>query len=393
MSRCTFQLFLITLFVCVLAQPTMAQSCPDLRNRIELAQQWIVNAQLDDGLFTYEYNIATDEFSESNNIVRQVGTFWALVESLRYFQGKATVKAVNNFREKISSLVVHSKAGDKDIAYIEFNDYGKINTSALYILSLLSLKEQGFELTNQEKKDIPLFIEGMREMSDNKGGFWYIYYMPEEYNFISTYGSGEAIYAMARYYDLSNDVDGLEWTYNEFVKYYDRYLKEEDDFQATEARAFFSWAIYGLAIINKKFPIKYESSVKPLLTLGFDKRESNELCKDRGCLLAPNLGDAPFMEGIVQAYKMALIYEKDEKEIAKIKEFLDLALNDFIDLQVTDMEKFKKDFDFKGDEKRVFGSFCRDEKCETMRNDLTQHALSAVMYYHEQFCPPAEETN
>ena len=368
-----------------------AQSCDSLLSGIQKGQNWIVSAQLPSGLFTYEYLIKEATFTENDNIVRQMGTFWALIETLDFSRNEEAVKAVETFRKKISSMVLYGKAGDEDIAYIEFNKYGKVNTTALYILSLMSLKERGFEWTEKEKKDIPLIINGIRKMSDDKGGFWYIYYLPEEYNMISTYGSGEVIYALAKFYDDTNDIDGLAWTYNEFTKYYNRYLKSEEDFYATEARAFFSWSIYGLAVINKKYPIKYYESVAPLLRLGFKKREQNQNCKDKGCLLGDNLGDAPFMEGMVHAYKLALIYEKDEAEIKKLKHYLDLGLKLFSSLQITDMEKFRKEYNYEGKEKYVLGAFCNNQGCEKVRNDLTQHALSAFMYYYKEFCGPAPE--
>lgn len=363
-----------------------AQSCENVSSRIKQGQQWIVNAQQDNGLFTYEYKVHENKFTNDDNIVRQVGTFWALIDTLDYNKNAQVLKTIDNFRDHISSLIIRSKAWGEDIAYIEYKGYGKINTAALYVLALLSLKEKGVELTEQEELDLPLMVHGMRKMSNEEGGFWYIYYLQEKYNKISTYGSGEAIYALAKYYDHIDDIDGLKWTYNAFKKYYNRYLKHETDFYVTEARSFFSWSIYGLTIINKKFPIKYEDTVKPLLKLGFDKRESNPRCQNRGCFLAPNIADAAFSEGMVQAYKMALIYEKDEAEIAKIREYITLAIQDFSDLQITDLETFKKKYNYTGEEKPVLGAFCRSAECYTIRNDLTQHALSVFMYYHKQFC-------
>jgi hypothetical protein len=363
-----------------------AQSCENVSSRIVDGQSWIVNAQRDNGLFHYEYLPLEDKFTDDDNIVRQVGTFWSLVNSLDHSKNEKAVKAINKFRKKINTLVVRKTANDKDIAFIKFDGIGKLNTSALYVLSLLSLKEHGFKLTDQEASDLPLFINGLRLMSDEQGGFWYIYFLAKKQNIISSYGSGEAIFALAKYYDHINDIDGLKWSYEEFNKYYDRFLKHKTDFKATEARGFFSWGIYALAIINKKFPIKYEETIKPLLNLAFNERKLSPICKDKGCLAAENLGDSPFFEGVIQAYKMALLYENDETEIKKIRMFISLALKDFTELQIIDMPKFRKKYNFTGKEKNVRGAFCWDKNCYQIRNDMTQHVISALIYYSDQFC-------
>ncbi|HPF78604.1 MAG TPA: hypothetical protein PLF01_04845 [Alphaproteobacteria bacterium] len=387
-----FRLIIITLLC--LPSVAQAQTCQGVSDRIVDGQKWIINAQRDNGLFTYEYRPLEDRFTNEDNMVRQTGTFWVLIESLKYHRDDAVLATIEKFRKKISSMIIRSKAGDDDIAYIEFNGFGKINTSALYILSLLSLEEHGLELTEQEKKDMDLVITGMRKMSDEEGGFWYLYYLPKEHNIITSYGSGEALFALAKYYDKRNDMAGLEWTYKEFMKYFDRFLKNEDDFQVTEARAFFSWGIYALSIINQKFPIDYNKTVKHMVDMAFNKRKTNPLCKDRGCFLLPNLGDATFFEGIVQAYKLSLIYEKDPKEIQKLRDYLELALADYKDLQIIDIYKFRYEYRFEGRAKNVLGAFCWDKRCTQIRNDLTQHAVSAFIYYSEEFCKaPEKEEN
>ncbi len=408
MKQCILILRLC-LFACLLsfdgAKPLLAQnlntpqstsgtsqplSCQNIAERITLAQTWIMNAQRSDGLFIYEYLPLEDKFTDDDNIVRQVGTFWALTESLSYARNAETLAVISKFRDKIGRMIIRAKAKEEnkstDIAYIDFNGIGKLNTSALYVLSLLSLKNHNVPLTQQEEKDLPLFIEGLRKMSDEKGGFWYLYYLPKKDNKITSYGSGEALFALAKYYDHTNDIDNLKWVYKAFLKYDERFLKNNPSFQNTEARSFFSWGIYALAVINEKFPIPYETTVKPMLDMAFKAREESPKCQNKGCFFAPSLGEAAFFEGMVQAYKMTQNAEKDKAEVQKLKDFIDLALQYYASLQVTNIEQFRQKSGYTGKTENVLGVFCDGEPCKRIRNDLTQHAMNALIYYHKQIC-------
>jgi hypothetical protein len=371
-----------------------ASSCSDVKERIIHGQNWIVEAQKENGLFTYEYNIVEGKHIDDDNIVRQTGGFWALVDSLQFKRNEEILETINRFRKKIDTLVVHSRAGDEEIAYIEFQDLGKINTSALYVLSLLELEENGIELSATEKENLPLIIKGMRLMSDEEGGFWYIYHMPSEHNKITAYGTGEAIYALAAYYHSRGDIEGAKWVYDQFQKYFERYIKSAENFMATESKAFFSWGIYGLAALNQSLPIDYKDTVQYMVDSALTYRAETDDCKDRGCIIGPSITDAPFLEGFVQAYHLAKKYDKGSEETQKIKEFIDLALKDLNGFQIL---QFHRGFAGITDEnlikerrKEVIGSFCTGEKCENIRVDYTQHAISAMMYYYNEFCTVSE---
>ncbi len=381
---------LLVLLISTLPSMARAQPCGEIENRVNMAQQWIINAQRPSGLFTYDYFPLQNRFSEDDNIVRQVSTFWALSESLTFNKSEEAIKTIGKFREKINSLTVRSivkdENGRKNIAFIKFRGFGKVNTPAVYILGLISLKKHGIRLTNTEKRNLAFFARGIRGMADEKGGFWYFYHMPKEQNEITPYGSGEALFALAKYYDFINDRAGLKWTYNAFLKYFDRFLKEKK-FQTTQVRSFFTWGIYALATINKTIPIDYHETVKPMISAAFKERANNPACHDKGCISSINLGEASFFEGILQAYEMALKYEKNKEEIKKIKTFIDLALQNYMNMQITDIKKFREETGYMGTDKDMMGAFCKGIPCERIRNDLTQHAASSLMYYHKQMCP------
>lgn len=363
-----------------------ATTCPKVLESIQAGQDWFVNAQRPNGLFTYQFFPFENRVGDDDNVVRQMGSFWALVETLDYNKNDEVLQTIDNFREKIGTMIIRSKAGDEDIAYIEFEGIGKLNTSALYVLSLMSLVERNIELTEQEKKDLPLFVRGLRLMYDEKGGFFYIYYVPAEHNRITPYGSGEALFALAKYYEYTGELEEMKWLYGAFNQYYDRFLKDEEDFYATPSRAFFSWSIYALEIINQHFPIEYDQTVKQLLRLAWKKRAGNPKCRDNGCILAMNVGDGTFFEGMVQAYKMALQHETDPEEIQKIRSYIDMALSNFMGLQILDVENFQREFRYMGKPEAVRGALCWSPKCTYIRNDATQHVISAFIYYADFFC-------
>lgn len=380
------QLFIFLVIACLYAFPAKAQTCPDIKNSILAGQDWIVHAQKPNGLFTYEYFPFENRVSDDDNIVRQVGTFWALVETLRFRKTPRELAVVNNFRDHVNKMIVRAPAGNSEVAYVEYNELGKLNTTALYVLAIMGLIENDVELTEKEEELLPLLINGLKKMSDEKGGFFYIYYVEGEKNHITPYGSGEALFALAKYYEHIGDKEGLKWTYEAFKKYFDRFLKDEDDFRVTPARGFFSWGIYALEIINRTFPVEYDETVKGLLRIAMGTRAKNAECRDRGCMLAMNVGDGTFFEGMIQAYKMALQHEKDPDAIEEIRTYIDLALRDYIALQILDVDNFQVEYRYLGDPKKVYGAVCWDSQCQRIRNDTTQHVVSAFMYYHDFFC-------
>jgi hypothetical protein len=354
--------------------------CVETLQGQHLGAQWIVNAQKADGLFTYEYLPHLGRETDKNNIVRQVGTFWALVRADARYSNAASRAAIDAFRAGIARYIVESKAGGEEIAFIRHDGLGKLNAAAIYTIALVDMVESGIALNATEARILPKLVRGMRQMASENGGFWYIYYLPKEHNLITPYGSGEALYALAKYYGHADDAAEMRWVYDTFRRYYGNYFKPIPDFTESHVKGFFSWGIYAVQEIGRAMPVDYQAYVQPMLKEALRFRAKNATCADRGCMTSLNATDAVFLEGMVTGYAMAREEEGDTDFTREIRRYIDLARAHIVSRQVTGGGGFP------GDEKAVTGGFCEDAKCNYMRNDINQHAMMALDRYLTVFC-------
>lgn len=365
--------------------------CSQVSDSIRSGQNWIVQAQKPNGLFLYEYNIAEARAVEADNIVRQIGTFWALIQSHRHHPTKASANAIDRFRKGIDAFIVEAKAGAAEVAFIRHQELGKLNSVALYTVALLDLEKAGFMLSPREKELLPKLVHGMREMAHTDGGFWYIYYLPQTYNRITPYGTGEALYALAKYYNATQDKKNMRWVYDTFKRYYARYIVPAEHFRKSENAGFFSWGIYTLSEISQQMPVDYHAYVRPILDRAFDFRANNSRCQGKGCLFDTQVTDAVFLEGMVEAYRMAKIAKEKSAYTWQLQAYIHQAIALTRDLQIHDVSTLETRLgkEFTGDAKHVMGAFCINPTCRSLRTDLNQHALIALYRYHGMFCRAA----
>lgn len=381
---------LATLLLCTAcrgAPQAAVPFCGAADDAAALAQDWFVRAQKPDGLFVYKYLIREDREADEQNIVRQVGSFMALIHTLDVRRSPEALEAIAAFRKAMRGHFIYAKADGQDVAYLDEEGIGKINTAALYMIALLDLKKRGLEMTAQDEDDLARLERGLRLMATGDGGFWYIYFLPKERNHVTSYGTGEALLALAKYYKSTGDDAGLRWVRDEFGRYYARYLVSAE-FQRSEMRGFFSWGILTLEELDDGSPAGYETYVRPMLDVALAHRRDNPSCRDRGCISVPAVADAPFFEGVLGAYALARRYEKDPAFLNILKDYAQRAADDILAMQIrSGGDAARKTGErFAGTEDRIKGAFCDGERCESVRNDLNQHAVMALMNYERLFC-------
>jgi hypothetical protein len=348
-----------------------------------LGQSWIINQQKEDGLFRYQYNLKEQEYAEENNLVRQVGTFYGLVRSYQFFSNEAARPAIMNFRQGISDYIKYDIIDNKEIAYLEYDEVAKLNAQALYILALAELKKQGFALTEKELSDAKKIIQGIEMMESEDGGFWYLYYLPEVHNRISIYGSGEALFALAQYYQyVEKNSDYLSLAKKHFALLYPGALAAEN-FADEEARAFHSWVLYYLASLEQIEPGQFEYIV-PLMARAFEYKEKNPACRNENCIISPDAGiELSLLEGFSAAYPLFSIQDRESKN--KLKEYIEFGIERVGALQIKTIQDYKNKTgqDYGDKPENIIGGFCEAESCNYLRIDIAQHALGALMNVYE----------
>jgi hypothetical protein len=357
----------------------------EIKDSIFLGKQWIANFQKEEGLFNYVYFPEKDKFSEADNMVRQIGTFYGFLKLTETdFVLDEDEKVIENFRKGIQEYIKYDEIEGIKIAYIE-NKKGvaKINSQAVYVLSLAQLKKMGFELTEREKDDLEKIINGIKLMQADDGGFWYVYYLDEKDNKITPYGSGEVLYALVYYYKyIDKDKELLDLAKKHFSKFYPKTIGLS--FIEENNRSFYSWVLYYLCELEEIEPGQFKY-IKALIEKMLDYRENNYRCHDSSCIMRPfNMAESSFLEGTARAYN---IIKKNNPELASlVYDYLRKSVKDILKMQVKSKEDFrdKYHYDFKADDKIILGSFCGDMKnCEKIRNDFAQHSLSGLIYFLE----------
>ncbi len=326
-----------------------------VKEAILKAQDWIVASQKEDGLFVYLYDRKSKQEVEANNIVRQIGTFWSLCATYSYNYRPQILKSINDFRAGIEPYIQAGEVAEDNIAYIEFDGLAKVNSASLYILALASLQEQGIILTNKEKTWLPQLVRGIQKMALENGGFYYLYFVPAEKNRVSIYGSGQALYALQRYNQvfLNHNQDLQEFINFHFEILFNQAL--EGTLEEEPTRAFVLWGLY---ILNEGQIPQAEQKIRQLLQKLNQYRKFNQECTHHGCILAPEGKDPALLEGltkVLKTYPVEGLFEYQAK-----------AVDELLDRQIQPSEGFGA------------GAFCKEEACETLRIDRTQHGIMAL---------------
>ena len=370
-------------------------SCTQIGQALHLGQDWFLNAQKDNGFFHYEYLPHKDSYSDRDNLVRQVGTFWAVSTFLGHGRlEEETLASIHAFRKAIQGRIVYGTVQDTAIAYLEHEGIGKLNTAALYVVALMDLQARGFALSDQEQEDLPKLVNGLKFMASDDGPFWYIYFLPQDKNRITAYGTGEAFFALFKYYNAVNDQDGLAWTWAQFNKYFKNTIQNRTFFDDEDSalKGYLSWSIYALNTSGFVDSRIYRTMMRPVLEDALDFRRQNPNCSHIGCIVTPGIIDATYLEGFVSAYKTAQKYETDPVFLKQIQDYVAVAIDYALDLQITDLKDFESQtgLEFSGKPERLVGGFCTQNYCEMTRNDLNQHVTVALGNYKHSFCPPQD---
>lgn len=380
-----FILCCFTFFGCTENNKSVDKEMAIINKTLTNGAQWIKAFQKSDGMFQYEYFPETDSFSVDNNIVRQIGAFYSLVALQHRYFGEEDVFTdnIDRFRNAILDKISVDTIDGEPIAYIEHDGIAKINTSALYLLSLLELKRFNASLFEEEERIIPLVKNGICAM-ENSGpgkGFYYIYFLPENMNKLTAYGTGEALYALAYYYKyFEKDPGILNLLDRNFESYFEICMKER--FDGENLRAFFAWALYYLA---ERESISHDEkrieSIKALIQKALIYKKGNPICREVGCINSYSIGESSFLEGFTRIYPILETYEPElaaEVKSTIIDKFIPAICN----LQVKNIKDFDRRFNpnkITIAESRVIGGFCNNLSCEKFRNDLHQHASVALL--------------
>ena len=337
-----------------------------LFKRITLAKTWFINnVNNKTKRLQYMYYPSLDEYSPTNNHVRQLATLWSITKLKDFLQDSSFDDLI---KETINYYLDYSVKTDKNYSYIMIENKAKLAYSAFLILSLLHVSDYP-----DNNKLLTSLAKGIISLQNVDGSF-NTYFVSERNTGIDYY-PGEAMLALMKLYNKTGNKTYLDSVYKAF-HYYKEYWRKNKN------TAFIPWhtQAYFLLYNEVKDPgIKdFIFEINDWLVNRYQIR--NDIYKDKiGGFPQnnPHNSTSSYLEGIADAYLLARNIE-DNFHFIKYRKAIQLGVRFIVLTQYTEDNAF-----YIGNQKRTVGGFRHSLISNTQRIDYTQHAIMALMKIYD----------
>lgn len=217
----------------------------EVRRRAELAGSYLARMVTDSGKFNYEYDPTRDQFEGGYNYLRHAGTVYAMCELLQAHENDKLRKSVNRSLAWMKQQIV--REGQKAVMV---NDEGevKLGGNALAVLALTEYAQ-----ATGDEQELELAERLARWMTSNQraSGRFDVHKLYWEdkrtSDFRSRYYPGEAVFSLARLYELTNNSRWLNASYKG-AKYTGNRLLRDGKIEPAEHD---HWLLYGLDHVHR----------------------------------------------------------------------------------------------------------------------------------------------
>jgi len=248
-----------TLLLTSCAPRIQVQTAPfpqNVRNSYQLAEQWFTEQLREDkALFHYLYDPTKDEYATKNNPIRQLMASRLLAEL-----ASENEELLTPHRENLTFILTHwytpfdrapafaeASAGEQgDIAAIVFDGTAKLGSNAMALRTLVRSP-----LFNEYEEHARMLAEGILSVMNADGSFepWLIAPdVPYDAEYLLTFYSGEAILALAEYYEKTGEENYLDAAVRAQDYYVARYVTE---MERNYYPAYVPWHTMSLAKLRK----------------------------------------------------------------------------------------------------------------------------------------------
>lgn len=336
----TFAFLIFTAVVLFLASITrVPETSGDaaIESSLKLAQKWFLNnVNPQTGLLEYSYDPDKDTYSEKNNDIRQLGTLWAMTELEDFLDGSSLAPLI-----------------ERALRHYE-NDHPSIAHKAFLVLALLNPPDY----PNRNNLMSQMAVEILNEQQEN-GSF------KTDRPVSQDYYPGEAMLALMKLYEETKNRKYL----NAVVKalpHYRNYWRENKN------TAFVSWQTQAYFLAYKETK---------------NKELSNFIFEMNDWLVEQNIKAAHYMEGVNDAYSLAVILG-DQERIKRYGEAIKHGTEFILSTQVTQKNpeaesKLRYGAGSFPNPKRAIGGFMKSPGEHMQRIDYTQHAVMALIKTHK----------
>lgn len=330
-----------------------------LLERLRLAEQWFAaTVHPNRGLLEYLYYPSGDSYSTDNNDVRQLGTLWAMVELENFLQSDRLDTVIRNtLTSYMSRLVCREKS-----CYVNINGSAKIAYNAFLILALLGRSD--FSADTAAK-----LAQALLDQQQPDGSYRTDFTSPVISGI--DYYPGEAMLALMRFYEGTNDSQYLDSVRRAFP-YYRSYWRGNRNtaFVPWHTQAY--WLLYRETQDPEVADFIFEMTDWMIDTYQITESPYKDILGafPRG---APRFSTSVYLEGINDAYALALVLG-DADRIAKYRQSIQKGMRFSLLTQYTPEGAF-----YIGNPTRAIGGFRASLADNSQRIDYTQHAVLALL--------------
>ncbi|MFW3145631.1 MAG: hypothetical protein ACMUIE_02325 [Thermoplasmatota archaeon] len=339
---------------------------------LEAAGSYLINHIQESGKWDYEYDPETDSNLGGYNLLRHAGTTYSLALIFKYTRDpdfyNGTISTLNYL---LSRYMVMGEIDGKEVAYMVSNGLSKLGGAALTVLALVEVERM--DPLAQYEKELDRLGEFMLQMQKEDGSFQCFYLDREDEH--SNYYPGEALLAIARLYDHTQDNKYLTALESGF-EYYNPYF-------GTGYTSYSPWGteamVYTYEWLKEDSYIDHCFATAESCRAGQnlpDHYEDPRLIGGWGS--NPHASDASRVEAVVDSYLLAKRYNFTVQEV-KYRTSMDLCASFLMELQFNEEESLAYP-----DPADVFGGTPLSYSEPKVRIDQVQHAvvvLVKVMVY------------
>jgi hypothetical protein len=339
----------------------------------EMGGEYLIKHTGDNGRFNYEYDPIVSTLSTDYNILRHAGTTYSMLELFEVTSDKALLDASERALDFLAEQAVPCPFIEGALC-IEENDDIKLGGNGLAILAFAKYQDAtGSDKYLPLAQDLALFVS---ETQDEAGQFTaHKIDEGEITEFISGYYPGEAIFGLARLYEIDNDPrwmgtahSGAQWL-----------IEVRDKGLPIEKLNHDHWLLYGLYELYKDRPEDIYLDHARKITDAIVSSQHRDLTGAQelwnGGYYDPprSTPTATRTEGLIAAYKLFL-EAGDEEYARKALETAELGAEFQIRTQMTPAKtsflKISTD---------AIGGFHESLTDYTIRIDYVQHNISALL--------------
>lgn len=193
-----------------------------IQDSIDRASAFLIRMQEASGHFAYEYHPYDGSYSNDDNMVRQAGSLYALSELERHGPGSSPerVAAIERAIDYFDTLSITDSIHKKEFLCVKSGYSSRrcqIGTTSLVLIGLLNYLAAYPEKENEYHDRVESYLAFILASAKGNGGFrneYRVGYPAEDQKDAeSSYGNGEALLALVRYYlynqrsDVKQEID------------------------------------------------------------------------------------------------------------------------------------------------------------------------------------------